>query len=77
MLTKNEKEKIRDWRDGGFSYVYIAKSLDKKYSVIKKYCERYISKPIVIKKHKAGKYDHLFDEPVARGKMYNSYVKKK
>lgn len=25
---------------------------------------------------KPGKYDHLFDEPVAEGKMYHDYIKK-
>lgn len=73
ILSKDDKEKIKCWREGGFSYVFIAKNLNKKYSVIKKYCERHRFSPIVIKKHKEGKYDNLINEPVAQGLMYKEY----
>ena len=76
IFNQEEKAKIKLWRSGGFSYTFIASSLNKKYGDVKKFCER---NNIIrtVSKVKPNKYDHLLDEPVAQGKMYAQYVNKK
>lgn len=75
IFNQEEKTKIKLWRSGGFSYTFIAHSLNKKYGDVKKFC---VDNRIIrtVSNVKPNKYDHLFLEPVNQGKMYAQYVKK-
>ena len=63
----------------GYTYEVIAKNTGYSAQIIAHRCQgaRLIRNEIKIKmSRKLGKYDHLFDEPVAKGKMYVQYIKK-
>jgi hypothetical protein len=74
IFSQTEKDNIRLWRSGGFSYTFIAHSLNKKYGDVKKFCQD--NKIIrTVSKLKPNKYDHLFLEKMNQGKFYKDYVK--
>ncbi len=63
----------------GYTYEIIAKNTGYSAQIIAHRCQgaRLVRNEIKIKmSRKPGKYDHLFDEPVAEGRMYKDYVKK-
>lgn len=63
----------------GYTYEIIAKNTGYSAQIIAHRCQgaRLVRNEIKIKmSRKPGKYDHLFDEPVAEGKMYVQYIKK-
>lgn len=75
MFSPEQEKQIIDLRTDGFSYTYIAGKVKEKRMEVQAFCQVYFKpepKPI-----KVNKYDHLFNEPVAQGKMYKEYVKKR
>jgi hypothetical protein len=66
-------------RRQGYSYRIIAEYTKISEQIIAYRCRgaRIQPNPMNIKvSRKPGKYDHLFDEPVAQGRMYKDYTKK-
>lgn len=63
----------------GYQMTTISKETGYSYEIVKaRITENNTTRdPVILKVPKqAGKYDHLFNEPVAEGKMYNDYFKK-
>lgn len=73
MFSPEQEKQIIDLHTDHFSDTYIAGKLGVKRILVKTFLEVYFQpklKPI-----KVNKYDHLFNEPVAQGKMHKEYVK--
>lgn len=80
VLTGKQIEKIQLLRLRNFSYNEITIKLSISQHLVRKYCSHI--KPIkeelkFSKAIKVGRYDYKFNEPVAQGKMYVDYFKKK
>lgn len=84
FTNKHELEKIFELRRQGWTYQAIGLLYDKDHSTIVHHCKKHGVVPLIeVVKHDAGrplrykeppkppgKYDHLFDEAINRGKLY-------
>lgn len=81
VLTGKQIEKIQLLRLRKFSYKEITIKLSISQHIVRKYCSHIKipkeSNKIIKPPRKVNKYDYKFNEPVAQGKMYVDYFKKK